>query len=351
MTYLVRILLAFAVSLSACAPVARQSDESTVAPREIVLYTSLRETAVRPVIAPFEADTGATVRVVRARRPSTAEAPGLVAQFADARADVWWCQETLATVALKRAGAFARMDPPPSGADAIPSALHDTDRTWFGFAPRARIIMVNTGLVPADRIPRSMWDLLDPQWREKLVVAAPTGGTALFHFLALREMLGPDETDRFVDGLRGNACVVAPSDRRLAEMIGSGEAWVGMTDTSDCLGVRADGAAVDAIYPDQHGCGTLLIPHTVALLSTSADPIAARQLVEYLLSERAERILVQQGRGQLPLRSSDDRPAGIANAAELHVMPVDLTSAAARAGDLGPALRAAFPAPATDGGR
>jgi iron(III) transport system substrate-binding protein len=317
----------------------QQAAEASHSPREVVLCTSLGEAAVRPAVAPFERSTGITVRVVRTQRRIGAAAQQLVQQIAQGKGDVWWCQETLTTDALKRAGVFERMQPAPAGADRIASRFHDADGTWWGFAARARILMVNTERVPAAERPRSMWDLLDPKWRGKVVLCKPSGGTALFHLLAVHQALGASELERWLDGLRQNDCIVASSDTRLAEMIGAGEALVGMTDTSDYRAVKAKGLPVDAIWPDQDRLGTLVIPHTIARIAQGANAAAARALLDYLLSGEAEQILAAADRGQIPLRPGIAHPPDAKPPAELRVMQVDLSQAAGLMDDLGARLQ------------
>ena len=107
------------------------------------------------------------------------------------------------------------------------------------------------------------------EFEGKVAVASPTGGTARCHFLALQQALGSEATQRYLEGLSANRAVIARGDRQLADLIGEGEAAAGMTDTSDYLWVASQGKPVAMVFPDQDGCGTLLIPHTVALLRTA----------------------------------------------------------------------------------
>ncbi len=342
-----RLPSAFAAAvLAAAAPLTAQQSFTHIAPAEpIVLTTSLRETRVRPVLEPFEASTGYEVRVQRSSRPTTADAGEALTRFAEAHADVWWCQETLATDALKRAGGLAKLPMYPATAGRS-AALLDPEGYWVGIAPRARILMVNTDLLPASARPHSMWDLITPAFAGKVAVASPTGGTARFHFLALQQALGAEATQRYLEGLTANRAVIARGDRQLAELIGDGVAAAGMTDTSDYLGVASQGKPVAMVFPDQDGCGTLLIPHTVALLTTSGNPAGGRKLIDYLLSAEAERELVALGRGQLPLHQEVAPPTGLPHATSLRTLDVDLAQAAALVDTLGEAVQRRFPTPA-----
>ncbi len=335
-----RLLVACLVASFANGLVSSQAPvDASANTAEVVLFTGLADAVVRPVLAPFEAASGYSVKVIRASRRGGQDAAAVVESFRGAHADVWWSQEALLTDSLKRAGAFERLSPPPAGADGIASRFHDPDGTWFGFAARGRIVMVNTEQVPEAAALRSMWDLIDPKWMGKVAVARPTSGTALFHFLVLRQSLGEAEAARYLDGLLANQCVVVASDSRLAELIGRGEVAVGMTDTNDFRAVQAKGMPVRAIWPDQDGRGALVIPNTLAALSTSANPQAARRLVEYLLSADAERLLAELDRGQIPLRPGVARPANVADIQQVRVLDADFGAAAALAESVGPALR------------
>ena len=66
----------------------------------------------------------------------------------------------------------------PSAAD-IPELFRDPERRWTGFAARARVLIVNTDLVPAGDEPKGTLDLFDPKWSEKCGIARPLTGTTL----------------------------------------------------------------------------------------------------------------------------------------------------------------------------
>ncbi|MCB9886692.1 MAG: extracellular solute-binding protein [Planctomycetes bacterium] len=317
---------------------AQDAVDAAHAPPQLVLFTSVGERVVRPAVAPFEQATGIDVQIRRVPRRTGPAAAELLREFDAAHGDIWWCQETLTTDALCRAGAFAKMEPPPAAAAGIDVRYHDADGMWFGFAARARILMINTDLVPGGARPRSMWDLLDARWRGKVVLARPTSGTTLFHLLALQDALGRSEAERFLDGLARNDCLVASGDGQLAAMIGAGQAALGLTDTSDCRNVELQGKPVAMVYPDQDGPGTMVIPHTLALLASSRQRDRARTLIEHLLSPQTEALLAQQDRGQLPLHPGTAHPAGVRGIDEFTAMRVDLGRAAALADSLGACL-------------
>jgi iron(III) transport system substrate-binding protein len=242
------------------------------------------------------------------------------------RADVFWNSEAAHTVRLKRAGVLAPYDPPPPEAARIPAQYRDPEGYWFGFAARARVLMVNTNRVPAGEWPDSMWDLLDPRWRGQAGFVRPVTGTTLTHVTALFEVLGVQETHRFLQGLIANECAFPPGNGRLAQLVGEGQIAFGFTDTSDYRLVRHAGKPVEAIYPDQKDAsalGTLLIPNTVSLVRGGPNPDNARRLLAFLLSDEAERILAHHPRGHIPLKPGIDQPDGVGLPEGFRAMRVD----------------------------
>ena len=98
----------------------------------------------------------------------------------------------------------------------------------------------------------------------------------------------------------GNAGVVAAVE--------SGEADVGLTDTDYVWAAQAQGRDVQLIYPAHSnkpgatGIGTLLIPNTVGLVKGGPNPQEARRFIDFLLSERVERMLAESVSHNVPLR-------------------------------------------------
>ncbi len=293
----------------------------------VVLYTSLNEPTARAVIDVFEKETGIHVELQAdtERDKTVGLVQLLIEEKGRPRADVFWNSEAANTVRLQRHGVLERLDPAPAGSDRIPARYRDADGWWFGFAARARVLIVNTELVPASQRPTSIWDLIDPKWKGKAGFVRPVTGTTLTHVTALFERIGEAETERFLAGVIANECHLPAGNGRLAQLVGSGEIAFGLTDSSDYRLVRNEGKPVDAILPDQDGIGTLLIPNTVARVRGGPNPESARKLIEFLLSDRAEEILAFHPRGHIPLKPGVERPPEVQTPGEFVAMEVDLT--------------------------
>lgn len=301
------------------------------ATQEVVLYTSLNEPTARAVLDVFEQETGIAV-VVQAdteRDKTVGLVRTLIEERARPRADVFWNSETANTVRLKLEGVLERLDPPPAGADRVPAQYRDAEGYWFGFAARARVLIVNTDLVPESERPQGIFDLVDPRWKGKAAIVRPVTGTTLTHLTALHMTLGDAEFERFLDGVQANECHLPPGNGRLAKLVGEGQIHFGLTDTSDYRLVRSEGAPVTAVYPDQDGIGTLVIPNTVARVAGGPNPEAARRLIEFLLSDRAEELLAFHPRGHIPLKPGVRHPDEVVTPDELRTMAVDFNAVGA----------------------
>ncbi len=298
----------------------------------MVLYTSLNEPTARAVIDAFEQQTG--IRVIVQADTERDKTVGLVRTLIEERdrprADVFWNSEAAQMVRLKQAGVLAPIDPPPAAIERIDEPFRDPENYWFGFAARARVLIVNTDLVSEDQRPTSIFDIADPRWRGRTAIVRPVTGTTLTHMTALYEVLGEERTNQFIDAILANETHLPPGNGRLAQLVGEGEIAFGLTDTSDYRMVRNQGKPVEAIYPDQDELGTLVIPNTAGLIQGGPNPENARRLIEFLLSEECEQILAHHPRGHIPLQPGVSRPAEVKVPGEFRMMQVDLNAVGAR---------------------
>src|SRR5207244_4210654 len=91
------------------------------------------------------------------------------------RCDVHWNNEILETVRLERQRVLEPYDSP--AAAAYPASCMGKNDTWHAFAERARVLLVNTNLVPEAERPRSLLELTQPRWKGKVAMAKPEAGT------------------------------------------------------------------------------------------------------------------------------------------------------------------------------
>ena len=121
-------------------------------------YSALDREFSEPVLKAYEKQAG--VRIDAKYDVESTKTLGLTqliaaeAQTGRTRCDLFWNNEILNTLRLKKKG-LLRPFHPANAAD-YPEAFRDKDGTWYGFAARARVLLVNTKLVAAADRPKGL---------------------------------------------------------------------------------------------------------------------------------------------------------------------------------------------------
>lgn len=296
------------------------------AKKEVVIYTSVDQIFSEPVLKEFEKKTG--IKVLPVYDIEAAKTTGLVnrliAEKAAPKADVFWNGEFAQTMLLKEKGVLAVYKSP--AAEGIPGQYIDTEGYWIGFGGRARVILVNKNLLSADQYPKSIYDLLKPEYKpDKIGIAYPMFGTTATHAAALYAVLGQDKGRAFFEGLSQKGIMVYDGNSVVRDMVVNGQLAAGLTDTDDALGAVEKGEPVEMLFPDQEegGLGTLIVPNTVALISGGLHPEEGKLLIDYLLSREVEKELVDTGWTNLSIREAD-KAAKEASAPDVKGMKANL---------------------------
>ncbi|MCA1686397.1 MAG: extracellular solute-binding protein, partial [Planctomycetia bacterium] len=236
--------------------------------------------------------------------------------------DLFWNNEILNTLRLRRKGLLEPFH--PANADGYPAAFRADDDTWYGFAARARVILVNTALVPEAERPGGIEALTDTRWKSKVGMAKPLFGTTATHAACLFAAWGPGKAGAFYKALKANGVNVLSGNKQVATAVGSGEVAVGMTDTDDAMGEVAAGRPVAIVYPDREPgrLGTLFIPNTLAVPRGAAHAGGAEALASYLLSAGVESALAEGPGAQIPL-GPGATAARVETPATVHPMAAD----------------------------
>ena len=270
----------------------------------LVLYSSGDTIFTQEVIEAFRSETGIEVETAGDTEISRGIAlrVKIEREKDQPRADVYWNNELVNTILLKKSGLIEPYASPSS--KDVPAAFRDPQGTWTGFGARARIFLVNTERVREGEIPRSMKDFLDPRWKGKAGMARPSYGTAATFAAALFELLGEEKAKEFYAGCNANGVVLCNGNGHVMSQVAAGELAWGWTDTNDANVAVREGKPVKVVYPDQGEgeIGTLLIPHSVALVKNGPNPGNARKFIDFLLSPETEKKLAAGLAAQIPVR-------------------------------------------------
>ena len=202
--------------------------------QQVVVYISVDQVYAEPLVKKFEQQTG--IQVLPVYDVEATKTTGLVnrimAEKDHPRADVYWSGEFAQTLLLKDEGLLA-VYLPDQAAD-LPDQYRDPQGFWTAFAGRARILLVNNNLVPADQMPSSILDLVDSTIApEKTGMAYPLFGTTATHAAALYANWGPKLAKAYYSQLAENGVRIVDGNSVVRDLVVSGELAFGITDTDD----------------------------------------------------------------------------------------------------------------------
>lgn len=295
----------------------------------VTVFTALDREFSGPILQAYEARTG--VRVLPKYDVESTKTVGLtnliIAEADRPQCDLFWNNEILNTLRLKDKGLLAPFH--PGNAAELPETFKGKDGTWYGFAARARILLVNTKLVAEADRPRGIDDLLDAKWKGKIGIAKPLFGTTATHAACLFAAWGEEKARKFFIDLKANGVQVFSGNKQVAQAVGSGQVAFGLTDTDDAMGEVDAGSPVAIVYPDrQEGeLGTLFIPNTLALIKGAPHPREAEALADRLLSPEVEATLAVGPGAQIPLLKNTQVRARVETPKTVHAMDADFEAA------------------------
>jgi iron(III) transport system substrate-binding protein len=326
------LVLCIFAAISGCrresAPAETKADNH--AADEVIVYTALDRQFSEPILDGFTAQTGIRVRAVY--DTESTKTVGLVnrirAEAVRPRCDVFWNNEILNTLRLKQEGLLQPCHAPQ--AENYPERFHDPEGYWFGFAARARVLIVNTELVPPASCPTSVSDLADPRWRGRTGIAKPLFGTTASHVACWFALLGEKPAADLLASFKANEVQIAAGNKACAERVGAGRLAFALTDTDDALEEQQAGKPVQIVFPDgaDGQMGTLLLPNTLALVKGAPHPDAAARLIDYLLTADVEQRLADGPSAQIPLNRLATRPSRAGALQDIRPMNVDFARAA-----------------------
>jgi iron(III) transport system substrate-binding protein len=317
----------------------------------VILYSAQDREFAEAILADFERESGLRVDVKydTEAQKTVGLARELEAEADRPRADVFWNNEPIITIRLDRQGGLESYASP--NAAGFPDWTRPGDRTWQAFADRARVLIVNTTVVPgvSDR-PTSVLDLADPKWKGKVAMAKPQFGTTATQAACLFAALGPAAARDYYTRLRENDVRIVAGNKQVATGVGEGRFAFGVTDTDDALEELTAGKPVAVVFPDKDGhkdhpkLGVLYLPNTLALVKGGPNPAGGKKLIDHLLRPETEKRLAEGGGFQIPLNPAVTAklPPTILRPDKVARMAVDFAAAADRWDEVQEFLRNLF---------
>ncbi|CAO3399771.1 iron ABC transporter substrate-binding protein [Azospirillum sp. 11R-A] len=195
--------LALASALAALPVVAltgTASAQATPSNDGITVYNAQHASLTKEWVERFTRETGIKVTV---RNGSDMELGNqIVQEGAASPADVFLTENSPAMALVDNAGLFA-----PLGAETlapVPESFRPANGHWVGIAARSTVFAYNTGKLTQDKLPKSLLDLANPEWKGRWA-ASPAGADFQAIVGALLQLKGEAATASWLKAMKENA--------------------------------------------------------------------------------------------------------------------------------------------------
>jgi iron(III) transport system substrate-binding protein len=305
-TPLSRIAASFLAALTAAGAVLAQPVQQAIE-NELVLITPVARTLTDPALADFAkyAKERWNINVkTSALAAGTPVAYGRIVEWKGRPdADIFWGGESALFDKLAEQGLLAKLDLPRSVVNSIPASigkpkpipLKDPKGFWIG------TVLEPYGLVYHPKVlarlgvpePKDWDDLLHPKLKGNVAQCAPTRSSsshATYEVILQRD--GDAKGWEWLKRLAGNTGIFTARSRDVPSVVARGEFAAGFAVPSYmAFEDRLAGYDIKFVAPKT----AWITPEPIGIIAGTKHPKAARAFIEYMLSERGQRVAMERG--------------------------------------------------------
>jgi iron(III) transport system substrate-binding protein len=255
---------------------------------KVVVYGSLESDTMAAIAQAFQKKTGIEVEYWRGSATKVIDRALSEYRAGQPLFDVILTNSNPMQI-LAKDGIFAKYDSP--SAKEFPKSAVDPN-----LGPRYRNVIIgiiyNKSLInPADA-PKSLEDLLKPQYKGKLVMSDPTQHTTTAQWLgSLYKVIGKEKAQKFIQGLAATKPILVESFLPAAKRVTTGETPIAITYVKYAYIFGKEGAPLDYVrLPIMLGDG-----HYIELSNKAPHPDAGKAFIDFFLGQESMNIMAKLG--------------------------------------------------------
>lgn len=293
------VLLCISAALFSCQP------SSGPPARKLLIYTPHGQAQLRDFIARYQhpdvevrfLDMGSREILERIR-----------AERHRPQADLWWgaAHTTFQTAADENLLAPYR----PTWAEKVAAASRDPQDRWYGIYETPEVIVYNSEAVRAEDAPRDWDDVLDPKWRDKILIRNPNPSDsmrAIFGAMIWRFYKDTGSAQKGYDWLRrldANVHEYTADGTLLMQKLARREGLVSLWNLPDVwIYKQQKGFPLAYVIPTG---GTPVIADGIAIVQGAANEEEARRFYEFVTTPESL-VYAAQVYYRIPVRTDVDR--------------------------------------------
>ena len=253
---------------------------------KVMLYSSMQEDQLMAIKEGFEKKyPGVTMEYYFAGTSKVVTKISTEAQAGHVDADVIWVGDAADYVSFKEEGILQQYSS-PEAAGLDPNYI-DAE----GYYTAARLVGVgiayNTVTVKPEDAPKTWSDLLDPKWKDQIVMSDPgTAGTTKYWMNAMMcsDKYGAD----YMQKLKDTGCLLESGTTATHNQLAAQAYQVGVCLDYVTANLVAEGSPIAFLYPED----TVSIASPIGLVKDCNNEENGKLLYDFILSKEGQEILV-----------------------------------------------------------
>jgi iron(III) transport system substrate-binding protein len=279
---------------------------------KVVVYGSMETNIFDDIQKSFEKKTGIPVEYWRASGAAVLERVVSEHKTGKQLYDVVINNAGPMEIMLKE-GIFARYSSPLTK-NFSPEFIHPQ----LGPSYRTSVvgIIYNKNIISPEKAPKSLEDLLKPEFKGKLSFPDPLrGAVATMWPASLYKLMGKEGADKYLRALAATQPIMAEGVLNAAERVTTGETPIAVSYLKYVVLFGQKGAPLDYVRQDKmlgHG-------HAISLSNRALHPNAGKALIDFFLGDESLRVMAKSG--EFVTRKGIYPP--LPDAEKIHVVEMD----------------------------
>ncbi len=224
------------------------------------------------------------------------------------QADLWWgaAHTTFQTAADENLLTPYR----PTWAGSVPTSSHDAQDRWFGTYQTPEVIVYNSDAVKPDEAPKDWDDVLDPKWRDKVLIRNPNPSDsmrAIFGAMIWRfhkDTGSPEKGYEWLRRLDANVHEYTADGTLLMQKLVRREGFISLWNLPDVwIYKEQKGFPIGYVFP---ASGTPVITDGIAIVRGGPNEAEAKRFYEFVTTPE-NLTLAAKKYYRIPVRTDLDR--------------------------------------------
>ena len=255
---------------------------------KVIVYGSLQDSSAEPIGKAFQAKTGLELSYWRGTATKVMDRVLGEHRAGKPLYDVILTNDNPMEI-MQKEGIFAKYDS-PAAKDYPDSAINPETGPIYRFSIVA--IVYNKSVINSNDIPKSLEDLLKPQFRGKIVMPDPTQDTTTMRWLgSLHKIMGKERASKYIADLAATKPIFTEALLAAAERASAGEAAIAVTNLSNLVTFTQKGAPMDYVR-----LGTMFgSSHYVVLSKRAPHTNAGKAFIDFFLGDESMKIMAKNG--------------------------------------------------------